>query len=489
MESIKNSLIQVDKNIKSGEFVLAKGIFLELLNQIRPLSFYERVKERSLLLELAIFARRLSLFKEGISLLRPFVYPKGKKHTITLASEKVEYAALLFRLGLFAEGDQLIANIQTNEYSKVNLIRGFSHISRWNYEAAIQNLYSFSEQDNTSEYDKIVAKVNILFGYAFLENISSGESFSHDLLVKTSESHSSLLYANTLEAASEIQQLKKNFDLAMKYIKEAKQHMKDSGSVDYFLIEKQELILNCRSQGFTKHNTYKFEEFKIKAKQRKRFETIRELDFLKSTLTHDLELAQFVYAGTPYQGFKNKILKYFPELLNIQTHELDNDKKGYKKSYPKLNSKQRIELSKVQMRMSCLPFKLLVSMLDDYYLPKKIEDLFNCLYSEESFNYESAKDRVYQIIKRLRKEIRAFRLPLKVLMKDDTYCVILTARKPIALVKKIHKDYSESKRSSIEALLDKRRISIIDIKKMTSMEVAKKLGKSRRTAQRILRVL
>lgn len=123
------------------------------------------------------------------------------------------------------------------------------------------------------------------------------------------------------------------------------------------------------------------------------------------------------------------------------------------------------------------------------FKPKKIEDFFNSLYPEESFNYESAKDRVYQIIKRLREEIRAFRLPLKVLMKDDTYCVVLTARKPSSLAKRIHKDYPENKRSSIEALLEKRRISIIDIKKMNSIEVAKQLGKSRRTAQRILRVL
>ncbi|MCK6598216.1 MAG: helix-turn-helix domain-containing protein [Bdellovibrionaceae bacterium] len=450
MKNYKTLINHIDIEIKNANFEKSAVSFTNLYRELICKNKEFRLLNREIYLEAAILARRLSLFKEGLALLKFYVYPRTKLKIIATAAEKVEYASLLSRLGLYNEAHRLLSGMTSKDYSKVHLLKGFSYITQWDHEKAIQELTIVTRQLNIEEYDKLIAKVNILFSLCFQKKWIQAKTLGDQLLKISSNKKSNILQSNILEAMSDIACNEKNFAEAKHFIQMSEDLINDKKGLDFLLIQKQKLVIDISENGLSQNNIDRLESLKKKFIQLSRFEVVRDLDLILARYKGDLQLALKIFATTPYKDFKSKIIDYFPKIKSIDTFDLLIHKKP-----THIKKDLILDIQNWQLRMSPVIFKLLLSLFKHGYSLPKLEDIFNFLYPSQNYDYEMASDRVYQQIKRLRQFLRTARIPLIIKVKHNRYFLTSKAHSTVYLRIKLHHDYLEEKELKFKKYLIK----------------------------------
>lgn len=453
--------------IKNADFEKSIAIFSKLYADLITKNKVFRLQNRQLYLEVAILARRLSLFKEGLALLKFYVYPKTKLKITVSAAEKVEYASLLSRLGLYNESHRLLLGVTAKDYSKIHLLKGFSYITQWDHERAIEELTLFTQQTEVDEYDKVVANVNKLLSLCFLQKWDQAEALGNELLKIPDQKKSLILQSNILEAMSDIASYSHRFEDAKQFIQMSEDLITDKKGLDFLLIQKQKLIIDFREKGLNKDLITRLNFLRTKFSHLSRFEVVRELDLIFALYKEDIQLALKIFATTPYEGFKKHIIDYFPEIKNIDTFNL--------LIHEKVNSFKEaliLDIEKWQIEMSPILFRIFLFLFKNGYSFPKVEDIFNSLYPSQNYDYETASDRVHQQIKRLRSFFRSARVPLMIKTKNDRYFLTSKAHSSVYLKIKLNYHYLSDKELKFKRYLIKESLNEAEVINLSTKQLS-----------------
>lgn len=402
-------LDKIENLIRSGKLVEAR----KLIKGISPKEIYaaDLVYYCSLL-------RRIRLSALGAKALQPMIYPKSRDVVVATNEEKLEYAACLTALGALAEAERILDTVNT-ELHPITLIRkAFINISKWNYDESNKLLNQYIVHKKADPYTILVAQVNLLQGLIIMEELVEAEELVKYLIETLLEKKNVFLLVAVYEFASELCRLQNKLQQGLNYINLGKKVLVSTQSVDFFLLEKQELLLTAYLN-FSPLLQNDFKRLILKAKKIKHYESVRDLNFHQAIVFRDNQLIHKVYWGSSSEYYKKRIFNY------CQKYKMELDCNVYRyghnvgicfnvNSYEMTGAKTGL---KPQQALS----KLLHVLVSERYRPLSLYDLFNRIYSHEVYISGYSDDKIYQLIQRFKNFLRLAGLKIRLINNRGFY--------------------------------------------------------------------
>lgn len=464
----RSELADIDKLIQAGQIEESKAL-LSAINSKKV--------GREDLNYLANLLRRTGQADESLKILRPFVRPKSKTPQKATISEIFEYAISLISLGAINEGTKLLEPISEKEHPEKLLHLAFARIFLWDYSGAANLLENYTSLSKDNNYSLLVAKVNLLSCYVYLLEYEKSEKLLNFLLEKTHDIHHKRLKCSIYRFKTQLHLSKNEIDLAKEALEKSQTYTESKDSLDNLLYEKWTAIIQLQAFGPTQQAHANLLTVRAKAHTLQSIETIRDIDFYEALYFNDKEKLLFVYFGTPYESYRNKIIKSYKRLhktdfLIPPTYSrLINPEKGNNKNETKAAGSLKIHngvnsFSKETLRSGQLIQSLLALLSSDFYKPVELYKIHNDLFANDYFNALSTVTKIRQLVHRLNSWFKESHIPLEVHSKKGFYN--LAALKPI----EIHFSLEKAPDIKIEELFSKLKNKISD-KTFSSKEASK----------------
>lgn len=374
----------LEKLVRDGQFTKAKLLIKEL-----------RISEipRSQSLAYANIASRLGLLHVALRVLNPVI--RGPNAHEATAEEKLQYANCLRKLGAVEEAMAIIIEIQS-AHPEALLHLAFCLQSQWRYKEAIPILEKAVAEKGLEPYRQLVAKVNLLAAFVNEKLSDQAVALANELVKALENSPSRLLYANVLELSAQIEIHRGNFSEAFIRLEKAKTLLSEAqGSTSTIFIEKWMAIGHSLQQ---KKVVPELMTIHQKALEQGHWETVRDCEFYRASLTGDRSTLIKLYFGTPHAEFRERILQ-----TGLDIPETWDYADGLK---PKriLDLRTGVMSSgDFHVEPGQASHRLLIALSQDLYRPLPLLALFSRLFPGEYFNPDSSPNRVHQILKRYRK--------------------------------------------------------------------------------------
>jgi tetratricopeptide (TPR) repeat protein len=404
-------LKHVEELIQQGEFRLAREALLRFRR--RNLEARERVYYCSLL-------RRSGLSLEAIKVLHPWVYPKSRSTYLATAEERLEYASCLVRLEVLSEAERILLSLDHEQHPVAWLRLGLLHTVRWDYETANRCFERYIEHSRAEPYDRLIAQVNLLQGYTYLEKVNDAKRLADELFTALDPTQHKLLLAAVFELRAEVARLEEKFDAAFGFIQKGHTLLDDVQTIDGFLIRKQKAVI----EAYFMRSTKPLEQVRKEARERKAYESLRDLDFHTAILSRNSLLLNAVYWRTQSPSYKQRVFLAAERgglKLNTESFRQGPANKG---ACFDLQA-QALTGTHAHLKPNSALARLFKALVSEGYKPAKLFDLFAAVYGDEIFFPESSPDKMHQLIKRLREFLIEARLPAEITCQGSQYRMVL----------------------------------------------------------------
>lgn len=385
----KNFLNEMEQSIRSGDLAVARE---KLQKSLEDTSLTSQRDKR---LELAGFCRRLGLPLAGITLLRKEVRPSSRKGAHATEEEKIEYAGNLIRLGLTAEARNILTQIDKSKIPRGYLFEAFCDVSHWDFQASIAPLKLLISSPLAEDYDRDVSRLNLLIAYVETDEYEKSFGLARELEKDFQRKNHTFLYSTVLEAMATLHYKAADYASARRVAQIAKRKLHDQLGIDAFLLHKIEVLTEVAL--YPKKLNQCMLSLKREASRLGHYESLRDVDFYIARFTQNEKKLKFLYFGTPYTSYRQKILKS----MSLTTAPWTS----YQIQVPfRLSSRAKncIDLTsgkwngKLWLKKSHLLHRLQTILFSDFYRPLSTMSLYNQLYPESFFNPNSAPNQIHQ---------------------------------------------------------------------------------------------
>jgi hypothetical protein len=268
--------------------------------------------------------------------------------------------------------------------------------SQWRYKEAIPLLEEVAASTELEPYRLTVSKVNLLAAYVSERAIERAAALAGELLSSLENGASRLLHGNVLELSAQIDIYRLSFGEAFAKLEKARALLSEAqGSTSTIFVEKWMAIGRSLEAG---RPTAELLAMERKAMAQGHWETVRDCEFYRASLTDDRATLIKLYFGTPHGEFRERIEKMtldIPEtweygggpsparILDLRTGAMDDAGFFFEPG-------QALH-------------RLLIAVSQDLYRPFPLLSLFSRLFPGEHFNPDNTPNRVHQNLKRFRK--------------------------------------------------------------------------------------
>lgn len=407
---MSNQFNEIDALIRAGQ--TAKAATLVTQYAQNPLSRPES-------LELARLARRAFIPAVGISLLRPFVRPGAKEPVRALPAESLEYAACLTWIGALPEAFVLLQSLDHRTLPDVDLIQSLALFAEWRYADAIPLLERYSQNNEVSDYWRLVAKVNLLGALVHERQFTKVTALVSELEAATRAQNRLLLLSNVLQMRAENAINEKNWDLASQYIDEALRFTESQGRADTLFAQKWRAVLALYRDPSTQSLAL-LGQVRAQALALQHWETLRDCDFHQVHALQDARLGVRLYFGTPFKSYREKLLQENPWLEIPDQYAWENGAGG-----PELVLEKNLKEGQVLHR-------LLGALCSDFYKPQNLGDLHSKVFPWKLYHPSRSADSLHQALRRLREYFVQNKFPIKIMERQGNYS--LQASAPVTVL-------------------------------------------------------
>lgn len=467
---LKTQIAQCEQWIRDGRAELARAMLVTKVTRTRV--------PRPHAASVARVARRAGLPALGLRLLVRYVRPSSRSPSTASAEEKAEYAACLVRLGAPDEALELLATLDERALPGVLLYRSLALIAQWRYGETIAPLRKYIGAPGIGSYQRCVAKVNLAAALVFEREWTKALALTRELVHDTSLRKMPLLLANTLELSSEMFLVLRKWKEARDCLEKARALIGTSGTVHEFLVRKLEIAL-----GYMRGKEPSLDELRRLAHGRRHWETLRECDRFEVLKTKSAKLAQYLYFGTPYRSFRERLVAELPFELDLPAEYAWQLGPGGRAGHviQLLTGEARDPRGRQvgALRVGQLPHRLLITLASDFYRPFRTHTLHAQLHPGEYFNPFNSPGRIHQLVRMLRAWIEECKLPLEVHSLAGSY--LLRATGPLTILMSQSESLGKWRGRELEELRKAWPESTFAVR-----EVIETLGIARRTAQRLL---
>lgn len=430
----------IDDFIKRGEIKKAQVAITAII-----VGADVRREER---LRLANLARRSGMVFYSLKLLRKLVKSDQELSVTPQAEEIIAYCAGLSLIGATKEAQEKLSLIDGHKYPEAWLHQAFLFISQWEYRQAIYFLRNYAKHPNLSEYQKTVAKVNLLACYLYCEKHKLFLRLSNTLIHFCKKKSYHLLLGNILEMQAQYYIIANKIEIALDILTQAQTYIQSDDSSYSLLIEKWQFIAKIKQQ--LKSNQYveqgnlsnsiglqikgkrlnadvsasfdsldnEYVRLMDKAQRMNSYETKRDLDFYYAILKNSDQSLNQVYWGTSLKSYKDRIL--------FATQGQFQPATEFTLSADQVTSvfdlwRCRLDEKYLPLKVGGRTWQVLYILSQDLYRPVRVGELFTKLFPNESFDIELSMEKLKKTISRVRKEIRNLNLPMQIQLKNNAF--------------------------------------------------------------------
>ena len=410
--------------------------------------------KRSSMAQYANLSRRLGNTTDAIKALRPYVRPKAKDPQKPTEEERIEYAMALIKLGALNEGVKIQDSVDGAAHPNKFLYASFAEITRWNYTDAATLLENFVAHPEVDDYAKITAKVNLLSSYIVIDEPEKTVALIDDLLRLTSTEATKRHHRNVLMLAAQFYVLQNDFIKSTKYMNNAIELMGAKSIFDTLMIKKWDLVQRINQKGVDDSVASEISELRSGALGIRNYEMVRDADYLKAIYLQDDKLLEYLYTGTPFTNYREKIVrnfekfsqKDFPEFSTYrwalsaagQGPEINQEREDFLNIQTGENS-----FTDLTLRPHLLSQKFLALITRDFYRPLDLYKVHDELFNETYFSLISTPRKIYQIVYRLNVWFDEADIPIQITSKKNYFSI--QATQPLSLVIDRHASVLDSK--------------------------------------------
>ncbi len=423
-EKLEKQIFDIQELLKNGLIKEAREHFL---------TFKKRQKvPRFFIGQFAELARKLGLIDEAIALLFPLIHQdqivakelKLDNNTVVSTKELLCYASCLIRKGLFFEGRKILETINTANYPDVSLFRAFAAIGSWDYAEAKKELLVYLQWKGLTQHQLLVAKLNLLACESYLENTFESEKLAIEVMALAEElNHRPIYHAGKLMLA-ETKVLKGEYHTAEKLLADVSSFFTSKHQFEYFALRKWRLLAKYY-QSPAENILQELKELKEEAYQNSHFEIVRSIDFNLCQLSKDLVLARYLYFGTPYYHYRQKMKHDMPWLNFEGEQEVLLGRRSKSTSLEKNTGidfkHSQLKNPDLAIKPGQLNIKLFQILFSDFYKPISKVVIHEGLYRGDFFNPYSSPKRINTAIGRLRAWLVEQQIGLEIIENKGLY--------------------------------------------------------------------
>lgn len=339
------------------------------------------------------------------------IYPTRQSHSAT-NSEKSEYAVLLHRLGALDEALQILSTVDPNLAPEALLYRTFCLFNRWEYEAALPVLESYLSIQ-TDLYLTFVARLNYNAALVSASRLIEAREDLNELIQICKVHKYHRLEGNCHELRSQIHIRQHQYAEARADLNAASQLLSSIDSFDSFLVKKWTVILDSLESG----DPSTLNALREEAMTRGEWETARETDRYRLSISFDERTFNHLVFGTPFPQYRKNLFGEFNLIPSQETYDLNPASKSF----------LDVNTGWVHGEESCkVPFgrkihQVVEILYRDFYRGLRIGGLFSELFPNERFDIESSPGRVHQLLHRTRQWCHSNSVPLNIVMHNGFY--------------------------------------------------------------------
>lgn len=433
-------LIEIDKLIRAGKTASARKMLLEAVQE--GYADHDRY-------HVASFFRRLSMPFDALKILRPYVYPTGKKLAKASVPELAEYASVLEKVGASQESAQLLKNLDAKKYPEIYLFRAFSNFAQWDYKTALKELEEYLKLEQTDKHKRIVALSNFSAALVY-EKDPRAEAVLEDLIkeARKLDYHLAEGYAHLLKLEQTI--YSRNWSSVEKILVKAKSFFDESELLEHLLIRKWEWVALIYREGLSEKSTKMLDEIRAQARKFKHWETLRSCEYHFAVATQDQHAWDRVYYGSPFPEFRKR--------LETDCKMTIKPSQSFLYGRPKDKSeKYIIPLPLLALKKSGLERGELLShfvqlLFSDFYRPFRIAEIHAHLFNGEHFNPITSPNKVYQVVHRLKAVLHKEQVPI--LLEEVQGMYRLRPKKDYAVLIPLNLSETSQKKNWRKQLID-----------------------------------
>lgn len=361
----------------------------------------------------------------GLRTLRPWVRGTPRRPAQPTPRQKIEYAALLFRVAALDEGHFLLKSVDAKANPEAWLISASGHVTQWNYDEAQRSLQSYLTTKSLLPYQQLVARVNLAAAMVYNRQTAAAETCLADLLAAQAGQATNALQANLWQLSGVNSLLAKKWETARDSLLRAKEMVGEGPKVEGLLVNKWIAILELLQGKSPASARDHLNEVRQSAVELEHFETLRDCDRFEAIALGDTPLALKAYFGTPYRGFRQWLpVAQVPNsyMWKLGDGEIDAE----------LDLNRARDNSKLQSLLDePLLLKSLLTLVSDFYCAIPVATLHNRLHPGEFYDPVQSPNRIYRAMNRLRQWIKEWKLPLVIDENPQGYK--LTAKRAVAI--------------------------------------------------------
>jgi hypothetical protein len=227
---------------------------------------------------------------------------------------------------------------------------------------------------------------------------------------------------------------------------------------------------------------------KKEAQKRKYWESARDCDFHLVAVKNQKALARYLYFGTPFHSYRQRILKNLDKPL-IRLHENYPLKLGKGKKVFTINAiTGEILLSSYYLKTGRTLHRLFNCIVEDFYRPKRVSEIFDRVFPGEFYSPSSSPDKVHQALKRLREFFRESKMPLIIEERNGSFRFVAAKGKQVRIIFGKNQNSNFLKTDLIK--MNRRLIQLKQLlggREFTTSNASQKLGLSSRATNYLLK--
>lgn len=423
---------------------------------------------------------RLGQAEQSLKLLNRIVRGKGKQPMNPSPKETREYGAALIALGAATEGIELLESSEINPETLLSLAIG--HFSLWDYPKAIPYLRELLNHPLCPPYQRALGLINLASAHIFLDDFHQAHQQLSDFFeLAEGDPEFTLLLGNAYELRAQVYMFTSRHQEARRALIQARTLQAKHLGISTLFIEKWEAVNGALNPSTREQGLNQLYEVTKKAKALKHWETYRDCCFYLSMSLRDEAEFFKVYFGTPYPGYRKKMLSDFPEEIKLPKSYVHKFWYASDEMPHQFNlSTGVLEGTGKSLEVGNLSYRLFCLLAKDLFRPIGVFKLFSELFPEEQFDPFSSPHRVYENIGRLRKELHRQKIPLEVSEEQGTYSI--KPRGPVAL------RFDSTPLPGNRSLMQLKRFLNLrfEARSFTRKDFCRELGVSYRSAERLL---
>lgn len=423
-------------------------------------------------LPLAQISRRVGLFSLGLTLLQRIVFPKKVRAGQEASHrEMAEYGILLLRAGITRDAEQILARVDTSEAPEALQYRALVHLTTWDLSRAVDEFRAFLDT-NPAPSAALIAQVNLAATYLKWGKPDGAKSILSEALSAAKSTGYLRLERNCLAFLAQMYIQRKEYVKARAAIDAGEQMGEMGGNTDQWQFLKWKLILDAlEGQSFAP-----LAELKKRAEQNHSWDDVRLADLYSLHIRFDWSLFLHLYFGTPYEGFRQRLVSEFGRSTDRLVYYVGD------KKHPRfdLRTGEIDGLVYPDLAPGGKTHQLIEVLMRDFYQPMRTPEIYSELFPGERYDPDTAPNRVHAIISRARKALRANRIPIEIREVDGFYDIKIKGKMSFLI---------HLKRQSFDGLelhFDRLRLVLADKEEFRASEACEKLRLARQTVQRII---